>query len=156
EGVSPPEATGELTTIARRLQAQFPVENARKRGVRLVALVDGIAGPFRTALLTLFAAVGALLLIACANLANLMLTRVLSRRKDVAVQLALGSSRVKIVRQILIEALIVSGLGGAIGVLVAWWGVPVLVALAPTELPRAGEIHVDTAVLAFSFVISSL
>src|SRR5262249_52024161 len=122
----------------------------------LVALVDGIAGPFRTALLTLFAAVGALLLIACANLANLMLTRVLSRRKDVAVQLALGSSRVKIVRQILIEALIVSGLGGAIGVLVAWWGVPVLVALAPTELPRAGEIHVDTAVLAFSFVISSL
>jgi predicted permease len=156
ERVSLPQAASELTTIARRLQMQFPVENARKRGVRMVGLIDGIVGSFRTALLTLFAAVGAVVLIACANLANLMLTRAASRRKDLAVQLALGSSRVNVVRQVLVEALLVSVSGGIPGVLVARWGVVALVALAPTELPRSGEIRVDVAVLMFSLAVSSL
>ena len=156
EKASLPQAASELTAIARRLQQQFPVENARKRGVRMVAVIDGIVGPFRTALLTVFAAVGAVLLIACANLANLMLTRATSRRKDLAVQLALGSSRVNIVRQVLVEALLVGVSGGVLGVLVARWGVVALVALAPAELPRSGEIRVDIAVLMFSLVVSSL
>lgn len=156
EQVSLPQAASELTAIARRLQEQFPVENARKRGVRMVAVIDGIVGPFRTALLTLFAAVGAVLLIACANLANLMLTRATSRRKDLAVQLALGSSRVSVVRQVLVEALLVGVSGGLLGVLVAQWGVGGLMALAPTELPRSGEVRVDVAVLLFSLVVSSL
>ena len=148
------QASDELTGIARRLQKQFPVENARKRGVRLVALIDGIAGPFRTALLTLLAAVGAVLLIASANLANLMLTRATSRRKELAVQLALGSSRFSLVRQVLVEAMLVGVTGGTAGVLFAYWGVAALVALAPTALPRAGEIRVDVTVLIFSLTVS--
>jgi putative ABC transport system permease protein len=151
-----PQAASELTAIARRLQERFPVENARKRGVRMVAVIDGIVGPFRTALLTVFAAVGAVLVIACANLANLMLARATSRRKDLAVQLALGSSRVNVVRQVLVEALLVGVSGGLLGVLIAEWGVVALVALAPTELPRSGEIRVDVAVLMFSLVVSLL
>jgi putative ABC transport system permease protein len=154
--VTLPQAASELTAIARRLQAQFPVENARKRGVRMVAVIDGIVGPFRTALLTLFAAVGAVLLIACANLANLMLTRATSRRKNLAVQLALGSSRVNVVRQVLVEALLVGVSGGVLGMLIARGGVAALVALAPAGLPRSDEIRVDVAVLLFSLVVSSL
>jgi predicted permease len=156
ERVSMPQAASELNAIARRLQQQFPVENARKRGVRMVPAIDGIVGPFRTARLTLFAAVGAVLLIACANLANLMLTRATSRRKDLAVQLALGSSRVNVIRQVLVEALLVGVSGGLFGALFARWGVVVLVALAPAELPRSGEIRVDVAVLMFSLAVSAL
>src|SRR5262249_45295804 len=100
--------------------------------------------------------VGAVLLIACANLANLMLTRAAGRRKDLAVQIALGSSRAQVVRQVLVEALLLAVSGGMLGVVTAPWGVAALVALAPTELPRAGEIRVDVAVLLFSLTVSSL
>ncbi len=154
EKVSAAQALDELTGIARRLQQQFPVENARKRAVRLVGLIDGISGQFRTALLTLFAAVGAVLLIACANLANLMLTRATGRRKELAVHLALGSSRTSLIRQVLVEALLVGMAGGTLGVLFAQWGVMALVALAPTALPRTAEIRVDVAVLVFSMTAS--
>ena len=154
DGVSTAQATTELTSIARRLQEQYPVENARKRGVRLVAAIDGIVDPFRTALLTLFAAVGVVLLIACANLANLMLTRAAARRRDIAVQLALGSSRALVLRQVIVEAVIVSLTGGVAGILIAQSGVVALVAMAPTALPRASEIRVDVAVLAFSLAVS--
>ena len=150
------QAVSELTGIARRLQQQFPVENARKRGVRLIPVIDGIVGPFRTALVTVFAAVAAVLLIACANLANLMLTRATGRRRDAAVQLALGSSRANVVRQVLIEAMLVGITGGLLGVLIARWGVPAIVAMAPTALPRADAIRVDVAVLIFSLGVSSL
>jgi putative ABC transport system permease protein len=156
DGVSVQQVGNELTATARRLPAQFPVENARKRGVQIIPLVDGIVGPFRTALLTLFGAVGAVLLIACANLANLMLTRATARRKELAVQLALGSSRAAVVRQVLVEALLVALAGGVLGVLAARWGVDALVALAPAELPRAGDVRVDITVLVFSLAASSL
>jgi len=156
QNVSALQAASELNVIARRLQERFPVENARKRGVRMVALIDGIAGPFRPALLTLLAAVGAVLLIACANLSNLMLTRATSRRKELAVQLALGSSRWNVGRRVLVEALLLGVSGGTLGVLVARWGVAALVALAPTGLPRSGEIRVDVAVLIFSLSVASL
>ena len=151
DGVAVSQAASELTGIARRLQQQFPIENARKRGIRLVAIIDGVVGPFRTALWTLFAAVAAVLLIACANLANLMLTRAVGRRKEVAVQLALGSSRWAVVRQVMIEALLVSSAGGLLGLVVARWSVRGLVALAPTAVAAIGgspRRYPDSAVLA--------
>ena len=148
------QAAGELNAIARRLRGQFPVENARKRGVRMIAVLDGVVGSFRTALLTLLASVAAVLLIACANLANLMLTRATSRQKDVAVRLALGASPASVVGQTLIEALLVGVSGGLVGVLIATRGVIALVALAPAQLPRSGEIRVDLTVLLFSLAVS--
>jgi putative ABC transport system permease protein len=151
---SPAQAASDLTGIARRLQAQFPVENARKRGVRMVAAIDGVVGPFRAALLTLFGAVGTVLLIACANLANLTLTRAANRRRDLAVRMALGASRSNVVLQVLTESLLVGISGGLLGVVVAHWGVAGLVALAPTQLPRAGEIRTDVVVLTFSLAAS--
>jgi putative ABC transport system permease protein len=154
ENASATQATNELTGIARRLQEQFPVENARKRGVHLVSVIEGIAGTYRTALLTLFAAVAAVLLIACANLANLMLTRAASRRKELAVHLALGSSPSELIRKVLVEAMLIGLTGGALGVLFAHLGVVSLVALAPTALPRASEIRVDLVVLSFSLATS--
>jgi putative ABC transport system permease protein len=150
------QAAGELNTIAKRLQERFPVENARKRGVHLFGAIDGIAGPFRDALLTIFAAVAAVLLIACANLANLMLTRATSRRKENAVRLALGASRPSVVRQVLIEALVVAIAGGAIGTLAAHWGVAAVMALAPAGLPRTSEIRVDATMLAIAVGVSTL
>jgi putative ABC transport system permease protein len=156
EGVSPSQAAGELVGIARRLQAEYPVENARKRGVQVVSVIDGVAGSFRTALWTILAAVGAVLLIACANLANLMLTRASGRRKDIAVQLALGASRSDVASQCVIEAALIGLAGGTLGVLLAQWGVVGLVALAPTDLPRAGEVRIDVAVLTFSLFASLL
>ena len=150
------DAAAELTELARRLQREHPVENARKRGVRLVPVIDGIAGPFRTALLTLFGAVGAVLLVACANLANLMLARAVSRRRQLAIRLAIGSTRVAVVRAVLIEALIVATIGGAAGIVLAGWGVSGLVALAPTMLPRLSEIHLDLRVMVFASAASAL
>jgi putative ABC transport system permease protein len=156
EGSSMMHAESELRGIAQVLQQQFPVENARKRGVLFITLIDGIAGPFRTALWTMLGAVGALLLIACANLANLMLTRASARRKEIAVQLALGSSRGRVLRQCLVEAVLVGLYGGTLGVLLANWGVVALVAIAPTQLPRVGDVRVDSTVLAFSLAVSIL
>lgn len=156
EGVSPAAAVDELNAIAERLRQRFPVENARKRGVQMVPVLEGVAGRFRTALLTLFAAVGAVLVIACANLANLMLTRVAARRKEFAVEIALGSSQARIVWHVLAEALCLSLTGGLAGVLLSQWGVSTVVAAAPAELPRAGGIRIDHSVLMFSFVVSAL
>jgi len=155
-GVSFERARDDLSTIARRLREQFPVENARKAGVRLVPLVDGIVGNFRTALLAVFAAVAAVLLIACANLANLMLSRALARRKEVAVRLALGGTRMRLVQQFLTEAVVLGGAGGAAGLLVAEWGRGALLLLAPQDLPRLSEIALDTPVLVFSMGVSLL
>jgi macrolide transport system ATP-binding/permease protein len=155
-GVSQSQAASELAAISARLRERFPVENARKRGIQMVSVLDGIVGQIRTALVTVFTGVAAVLLIACANLANLMLTRAAGRRRDLAVQLALGSSRLNVLRQVLVEAVLVSVGGGLIGTLIARWGVVGLVALAPADLPRTGEIRVDVAVMIFSLAVASL
>jgi putative ABC transport system permease protein len=154
--VSLAQASSDLGNIARRLQERFPVENARKRGVRIVSVIDGVAGSFRVALLTIFAAVGAVLLIACANLANLMLTRAATRRRDIALQFALGASRSTVARHCLLEALIVGLAGATAGAFLAQWGVAGLLTFAPADLPRVGEVRVDLPVLVFSLFVSLL
>jgi putative ABC transport system permease protein len=156
DGATAAEAASELNGVAGRLRERFPVENATKRGVRLVELVDGVAGPFRTALLTILAAVGGVLLIACANVANLMLTRASARARATAVQRALGAPRSAIVRHVLLEALVLAVVGGALGIALAYIGVTGLVAAAPAGLPRLAGIHVDTGVMAFAFALSAV
>jgi len=156
EGASIEQADAELDAIARTLQAQFPVENARKRGINLVGLIEGVAGSFRTALFTIFAGAGAVWLVACANLGNLVLTRATGRRKHVAVQLALGASRWIVARHCVIEALIIGGAGGAFGLLVASWSMPLLLSLAPTQLPRVGGLDLNLTVSFFSIAVSLL
>jgi len=156
DGVSRAQAEADLTSIARRLQRQFPVENARKRGVRFVASLEGIVGAFRTTLVAVFGAVAGVLLIACANLANLMLGRAASRRKEIAVRLALGSPRWRVVRQVLTEALLVSVAGGGLGLLLAHWGVRGLLLVAPADLPRIDNIRIDPFVVVYSVGLSLL
>jgi putative ABC transport system permease protein len=154
--VSIAQASDDLTAIARRLQTTFPVENARKRGVRLVGLLEGVSGQFRTALLSLSTGVAAVLLIACANLATLQLLRVSSRGSEHAVRLALGAPRSQLVRQLLVESLIVSAAGGTLGLLLARWGVTGLAAFAPTTLPRLGDAPLDGVVLTAALVVSAV
>lgn len=154
DGVSMAQAEAELTSIAGRLQQLFPVENARKRGVRLVPSLDGVVGSFRTALVALLGGVLSVLLIACANLANLVLSRANARRRETAVRLALGSSRRRVVRQVLIETTLLSGAGGALGLVLAYGGMAGLLRLAPTDLPRIDGIRLDFPVVAYTMAVS--
>ncbi|HWW86441.1 MAG TPA: ADOP family duplicated permease, partial [Vicinamibacterales bacterium] len=150
------QAQDDLMAIARRLQHEHPVENARKRGVHIESSVEGIAGSFQTALFAIFAAVGSVLLIACANLASLMLSRATSRRKEIAVRLALGSPRWRLVQQVLTETVLLGVAGGGLGLLLARAGIQALLMLAPGDLPRTGDIRIDSTVLAYSATVSML
>jgi putative ABC transport system permease protein len=155
DGVSRSQAEAELTSIARRLQQQFPVENARKRGVRLVGSLDGIVGSFRAMLVALQGGVLSVLGIACANLANLVLSRAAARRKETAVRIALGAPRWRVARQVLVETLLLSAAGGALGLLLAHSGVALLLRMAPTDLPRIDAIRVDLGVIAYTLLLAA-
>ncbi len=154
-GVTQTQAQAEITTIAARLAAQYPEFNTGW-GVALIRYQDLVILNIRQALTILLAAVGVVLLIACANVANLLLARSAARSSEIAIRLALGASRGRLIRQVLTESVLISLIGGAIGVAIAVWLTRALIGLNPQGIPRAGEIGVDGRVLTFSFLISAL
>jgi putative ABC transport system permease protein len=148
-GVTPAQAAAEITTIREQMRAEHPTDYEAGR-VAVVRLADAIAGSVRPALYVLSAAVAFVLLIACANVANLLLARSLSRQREIALRAALGAGRARIVRQLMTESVLLSVMGAAGGVLLAIAAVKGLASFAPVSLPRLDRISVDGRVLLFT------
>ncbi len=158
DGVSLAQAEAEGTTAAQRSQPPPPpgmnAGDLPPAGMKLVSLQEEMVAGVRIPLLVLLGAVGFVLLIACANVANLLLARGAARRRELAVRTALGARRGRLLRQLLIESLILGIAGGAIGVLLAWWLQRLLPAITPGNIPRIDEVALDARVLAFAFGLS--
>jgi putative ABC transport system permease protein len=147
------QAQIDLSGIATNLEKQFPDSNTNF-GINVKPLREDLVGDVRTGLYVLFGAVLCVLLIANANVANLLLARASVRGKEMALRAAMGASRMRIVRQLLTESLLLAGLGGALGLLFAQWGTDALVRAVPGNIPRAGEMHLDGVVLGFTLLVS--
>ncbi len=154
-GVTPEAAQAELNGISRQLETAYPTENRSKR-LMVQPLQQALTGDVRPTLLLLWATAGLLLLIACVNVTHLQLVRSIEQRREIAIRKALGSSRWQVMRPVILEGLLVSLIGGTAGVLLASAAVRVLVAMAPGDLPRAGEIHLNGWVLGFTLGLSVL
>ncbi|MBA3762776.1 MAG: ABC transporter permease, partial [Chthoniobacterales bacterium] len=152
-GVSIAQAQADLATIAASLTKQFPDSNTNF-GVAFKPLREDLIGDVRTALYVLFGAVVCVLLIANANVANLLLARASVRGKEMALRAALGASRARIIRQLLTESLLLSGLGGVLGLLFAQWGTEALIRTVPENIPRISTIQLDAVVLVFTLLVS--
>ncbi len=151
-GVTAAQAQSELCTISERLSQEWPSQ--KDWGASVQPLNEQIVGGSRPALRLLLGAVGFVLLIACANVANLSLARSVARRKEFAVRSALGAARSRLVHQLLVESTTLAVLGGGLGVLLARWGLAGLTALQPASLPRLDEIRLDGSVLSFTLLVS--
>lgn len=149
------QARAEMETISARLDQQYPEANAGW-GVTIIPLHERFVGDVRPAMLFLLGAVAFLLLIACANVANLLLVRAMSRQKEIAIRKALGASRRRLIRLFLTESVLLALMGGAFGSLLAFWGINILVALSPVNIPRIGEARLDMLALGFTLAISLL
>lgn len=154
-GVSLQQAAGEMETITARLRQQYPDSNT-KRLNRVVSLHEHLVGDTNKLLWLLLGAVTFVLLIGCANVANLLLASGASRQKEIAIRTALGASRRRVIRQLFTESALLAFTGGVVGLLIAFWGLAAITKLLPADFPRLNEIHIDLRVLGFTFAASVL
>jgi putative ABC transport system permease protein len=156
-GVSIPQAVADFTVIANRLAKVYPKEYPKHFTVEIASLTDLVVGRFRTTLYIVLAAVGLLLLIGCGNVANLLLARATTREKEFAVRSAIGASRGRLIRQLLVESLILACGGAVLGTLLAWGGLKFIVALMPQDIiPAEAVVRLNAAVLLFTLAVAVL
>jgi predicted permease len=154
-GVTLAQASSEMDAIAENLAKAYP-EVDKSVGITLVSMKDDIVGSVQPFLLVLLAAVGFLLLIACANVANLLLARAMGRTREFAIRSALGASSGRVIRQLLTESVLLAGVGGALGLALAEWGTKAVLEILPGAVPRAAEVSLDSRVLIFTLALSLL
>jgi predicted permease len=152
-GVTVAQAQSDMDAVAQHLAQEYP-ETDKNEGIAVFPLKEDIVGNVQPLLIVLLSAVGFLLLIACANVANLLLARAMARSREFAIRVSLGASRFRVLRQLLTESLLLAGIGGALGLLLALWSTKAIIATLPKALPRADEVAVDSRVLLFTLAAS--
>jgi predicted permease len=155
-GVTAAQASGDLDRIAADLRREYPTFTAGMVTIAPVSMREDLTGPSRQTLLTLMFAVVLVLLIACANVSSLLVAKASARRREMAIRAAMGGTRWQMARQLLIESVVLSLGGGLLGMVLGAWGVPLLLALSPVELPRAQEVRLDSTVLACALGVTSI